>query len=317
MVQDSTTLRLPDGLVDCFAGNVSGGVQKAIARIQCVLDIKTFCFLNFTLSSFTCNDQSASKDIIPLVGKGDLIIRDLGYFSLECFEQIIDKKGYVLSRMRYGVSLYDTKGNPINWKQLCKRGRIVDKIVLVGKQKLPLRLVMIPLPKKQVAERIRKARNDRDKRLNHNKDYYQWLKYSAFITTVEEEIWTAQQVGAAYQIRWQIEIIFKSWKSGFHLQKILHDECTDENRVRVNIYFILIFMCLFMQKIYLYYRDKIEKQYSKTISIMKLSAYMFCNMIAVFVFSSKKLIEEILRWCCYDKRSDRVNMTNLIKIFKN
>lgn len=317
ILQDSTTLKLPDCLATYFPGNVTRGMQKAVARIQCVINIKNFSFLAFTLNSFTCNDQSASKDIIPLIKKGDLLIRDLGYFSLKCFEQIICKKAHILSRLRYGISLYDTKGNAIRWKQLCKKGRIVDKIVLMGEQRLPMRLVMIPLPSKQVAERIRKARNDRDKRLNHSKDYYQWLHYTVFITDVQEEVWTAQQITAAYKIRWQIEIIFKSWKSGLHLQKILHDECTNENRVQVNIYFLLIFICLFMQKIYVHYKDKIEKRYSKTISLLKLCAYMFCNIIAVFTFSSKKLIEEILRHCCYDKRSDRVNMTDLIKIFKN
>lgn len=317
ILQDSTTLKLPDCLAAYFPGNVSGGMQKAVARIQCVINIKTFSFLDFTLSGFTRNDQGASKDIISSIKKGDLVIRDLGYFSLNCFKQIIAKNAHILSRLRYGINLYDSKGNAIRWKQLCKKGRPVDKIVLVGEQRLPMRLVMIPLPSKQVADRIRKARNDRDKRLNHSKDYYQWLSYTVFITDVQEDIWTAHQVAAAYKIRWQIEIIFKSWKSALHLQKILHDGCTNDHRVQVNIYFLLIFICLFMQKIYVHYKDKIEKHYSKTVSLMKLSAYMFCNIMAAFTFSSNKLLKELLRHCCYDKRSDRANMTDLIRFFKN
>ena len=317
IVQDSTTLKLPDCLSIFFPGNISRGVQKAVARIQCIINIKTFCFLDFTLSGFTQNDQSASKDTIAHISKGDLVIRDLGYFVLKSFEQIIAAEAYILSRMRYGMKLYDTKGHAVTWKQLCKKRKTVDTIILIGKQQLQVRLVMIPLPAKQVAERIRKARNDRDKRLNHSKDYYQWLHYAVFITNVEQEVWTAKQVADAYAIRWQIEIIFKSWKSGFHLQKILHDGCTNENRVRLNIYFLLMFICLFMQNIYMYYKDKTEKHFGKTISLMKLSAYVCCNLMAVLTLNRNKLIEEISRHCCYDKRSDRINMTDLIKLFKN
>jgi len=84
--------------------------------------------------------------------------------------------------------------------------------VFRGKQRLPVRLVMIPLSAAQAAERIRKARNDRDKRLNHSKIYYKWLHYAVFITNIEQEVWTAQQVAEAYKMRWQIEIIFNHGK---------------------------------------------------------------------------------------------------------
>lgn len=317
ILQDSTTLKLPDCLAVFFPGNVSRGIQKAVARIQCVINLKTYQFLNFTVTGFTQNDQSASGQIIKLLSKGDLLIRDLGYFSVEAFKKIITKKAYFLSRLRYGMNLYDITGNAINWKQLCKSRQTVDRIVLLSEQKLAVRLVIIPLPADLVAEKIRKARNDRDRRLNHSKEYYQWLGYAVFITNVAEEVWTAKQVAAVYKIRWQIEIIFKSWKSGFNFQKILHDGCTNENRAWLNIYLLLLFICLFMLKIYIPYKDKIENQFARQISLMKLTMYVCQNLLVVFTFSTAKLKEEIVRHCCYDKRSDRENMTDLIKFFKN
>jgi hypothetical protein len=164
---------------------------------------------------------------------------------------------------------------------------------------------------------MHKARHDRDKRLNHSKEYYQRLGYNIFITNVEKKTWTASQVAQAYQTRWQIEIIFKSWKSGFHLQKIFHEGCTNQHRVRVNIYLLLLFMCLFMQKLYMPYRVHIQKHYGKEISLLKLSMYICNNLLPALMFTQKQLGEQIAKHCCYEQRTDRVNMADLMNIFKN
>jgi len=89
-------------------------------------------------------------------------------------EQVIKREAFFISRLRYGVTLFDTNGKELNWKQLCKASTsIIDRQVLAGKrQKIPVRIVMIPLPKSIADHRIRKAKQDRDKRLNHSKDYY-------------------------------------------------------------------------------------------------------------------------------------------------
>jgi hypothetical protein len=317
LLHDSTTLRLPKVLAQYFKGNVANGEQKAVARIQTIIDIQTMRFLHLDLGSFTQNDQGASGDIDDFVSKGDLVIRDLGYFALESLQRIMEKQAYFLSRLRYGVTLYDLQGNEINWKTLLKHKGIIDIQILIGKkQGLPVRLLMVPLPQAIVSQRIRKARNDRDKRLNHGKEYYQWLSYNVFTTNVEEDIWTAQQAATAYKARWQVEIIFKTWKSGFHLQEIFHEGCTNEHRVRVNIFLILLFMCLFMQKFFMPYKDCIQKQYDKTISLMKLSLYISSNLLTIFMYSSKQLKEQLAKHCCYDKRADRVTMDDLLKIFK-
>lgn len=318
LLQDSTTLKLPDCLSNSYPGNASHGVQKAVARIQSIIDLKAIKFLHFGLGAYTQNDQSASGFITTLVKKTDLVIRDLGYFAIDTFKSLIASEVLFLSRMKFNVGLYNLDGSPIALKKLLHKRALVDRWVLVGsKKKIRVRLVMIPLPAKQTAEKVRKARQDRDKRLNHNEDYYKWLGFNIYITTVSEAIWTAGDVAAAYKVRWQMEIIFKSWKSGFDLQKILHEGCKNKDRVDVNIYLMLLLMCLFMQKIYVCYRHEIEKKTGKKLSLIKLAMFVGNNIVEVLSLTKRKLMETLSRYCCYQIRPDRVNMTDLYQNLKN
>jgi hypothetical protein len=317
LLQDSTTLKLPESLSKSFPGNHCGGVQKAVARIQSIINIKKMSFVQLALHSFTQNDQSASAEILPHCSKGDLVIRDLGYFASPVFKAMINKGVHFVSRLKYRVKLYDLAGKEIKPSTLFKQKGLIDRWVYIGAvQKVKVRLIMLPLPAAQAAEKRRKARNDRDRRLNHSKEYYQWLGYTVLITTVDETVWTPSEVAQVYKVRWQIEIIFKSWKSGFHLQAVLHERCSNEDRAKTCIYLLLLFICLFMQKIYLPYQQSIERQYGKTISLLKLARFVATNVIEMFYLSTARLKEQIARHCCYDLRHDKINMTDLINFFK-
>lgn len=313
LLQDSTTLSLPDCLVNHFPGNVSKGRQKAVARLQCIINIAKMQWLYLSLDAYTKNDQSASGLVLPLLRKGDLLIRDLGYFVLDVLQLIIEKKAFFISRLKYGITIYDGRGKEINWKQLCKANRIIDRKIFTGKEhQIPVRIILIPLPSKVVEQRIRKAKKDRDKRLNHSKDYYVWLKYNVFITNVESETLSSKEVARAYKIRWQIEILFKSWKSGGDLQQVLHERCTNIYRVKTSIFLLLMFFCLVMQKIFLTYNNQIMKKYNKQLSLVKLLPYIVGNLLKTLSSSSCKLKEQLAKHCCYETRKDRINMTELI-----
>lgn len=318
LLQDSTTLRLPQVLSSFFPGNHCRGAQKAVARIQSIFDIKAMRFIDFSLRAFTNNDQSASGDIVREISKADLVIRDLGYFAIAVFERIIKAEAHFISRLKYGVTITDREGRVILMKDLLKQSRGVDRWVYIGKEKkVWVRLVMLPVPPAKAAEKIRKARKDRDARISHSKEYYQWLKFNIYITTVDKDVWAAKQVYQAYKVRWQIEIIFKSWKTGFNLQHVLHEGCTNQHRVRVNIFLMLLFMCLFMKKLYLRYKKEIELTTDRRISILRLSLYACKNIKEIISLPDKLLKEIIMLHCCYEKRSDRINMTDLYQYYKN
>ena len=319
LLQDSTNIKLPDCLAQSFPGNCSRGMQKAVARIQTILELKTMQFLSFSLSGFTRNDQAASGDILPLCGEGDLVIRDLGYFALATFKEPAGNGVHFLSRLRFGLKMYELDGTEITLKSLLKARNKVDRWIMIGEKQVVVRLIMMRLPKKVAAEKKRKAKHDRDKRLNHGAEYYQWLDFNVYVTTVNEDTWSTEDSINAYRVRWQIEIIFKSWKSsGLRMQQLLHDECTNEYRVKTCIYLMLLFITLFCKKLYLTVLEKMMRPTeNRAISIIKLFAWVCENFIEIIVMSKRKFTRLAFEKCCYEQRNKRENMILTILKCKN
>ncbi len=317
LLQDSTVIKLPDSLASVYAGSTVGGKQRSQVRIQTIIDVKRMHYHEFTLSGFTSNDQSASGQIMQFAKKGDLVIRDLGYFALQTFQDMLTSGVHFVSRLRYGLLLKTASGKDLDLLKLLKKGKLVDMKVFIGAKQIPVRLVMLPLPKSVAEERIRKAKCDRDKRLNHTPEYYMWLRYNVLITSLESEIWSPQQIAEIYRLRWQIEIIFKSWKSGAGMHQLLHERVTDADRVKVVIYLLLLFMCLFNKKIFNPMREIINKKSGKELSLIKAINYVMKNIVDVIACSTFNNRKNMTQHCCYDLRTKRKNLPELFNNFTN
>jgi hypothetical protein len=246
LVQDSTLIKLCPGLAKIFPGSANHrGSKSGQLRIQAVYDLVTQQFLSFSLSSFRRNDQAAAFDILSLVGKGDLVLRDLGYFVLGSLQQIADAGAFFLSRLRCDCGLWDaTTGKPLDLLKQLKRYGNLDCQVLVGAQRLPCRLVAIKLDDATAAERRRRARFNRDKRCHPSQRDLQLLGWSLFITNVPHHQVSAQAVARIYGLRWRIETLFKSWKSHFKITTVPQGSAV---ALQVIIYARLIFLTAFAQ----------------------------------------------------------------------
>ena len=207
-------------------------------------------------------------------------------------------------------------GKKINLlKQLKKRGGF-DNWVMIGKdKKIKARLVAVKLPQAQAANRRRKTKKDRDKRLNHSKEYYEMLGYSLYLTTEDKELFSADQITGLYGLRWRIETIFKCWKSNFNLQKLIPQNCSlTKERVEAIIYMMLIFILLFQVAIYNASLVAAEKIKNGHISLLKLCKYIASNINLFFENNLNEMMPQILYYCRYDKRYDRQNFAQKLKL---
>ena len=77
------------------------------------------------------------------------------------------------------------------------------------------------VPEAIVNERRRKARKHAKKKGDTpSKAHLELLAWHLFITKVPSTMWKTETVIKVYLIRWQVELIFTSWKSSLHLASI-------------------------------------------------------------------------------------------------
>jgi len=312
LVQDASHFWLPDVLAAYYPGSYSRRRNRATAKVQAVLSLTRGNMVDLKLGCFRDNDQGDATRILNMVEKGALVIRDLGYFAIEAFSGIASKEAFFLSRFKSNVTVSCNNGQEIDLARYLKRHRGMDQEVIIGaKKQLRCRMVAIELPAEQAAQRIRKAKADRNAQANHSKTYYALLKYSIYITNVDAQTWSALQVAQAYRCRWFIEIMFKSWKTGLGLDFNVAGRYADKLRVEYYLYARLLQVVLLVmpsfRAVTLMARHK-----GRTISIVKLSQYI---QEEIHAFVSAKDLQGLLQkaayHCAYEQRK-RANSIEML-----
>jgi len=246
LIQDSTTIKLTAKLAAVFPGSSNHcGTKNGQLKIQAVYELLSQRFVHFGLSGFTRNDQAAAYDILPLIQRADLVLRDLGYFVVGSFERIAQAGAFFLSRVRLDTKLYDPRtGQELNLPGQLKRQGNMDRQVLLGGQRMRVRLVALKLPPQVAAERRRKARMNRDKRCHPSARSLQLLGWAIFITNVSRKDCGAKTIAEIYSLRWHIECLFKVWKSHFRITEVPKGSST---QLLVMIHARLIFITVLAQ----------------------------------------------------------------------
>jgi hypothetical protein len=308
LIQDSTNVHLPDNLVNAFPGSKNNSkIKIATAKIQAILDIKSHSFLYFFISGFRRNDQAASPDVLGVLKENDLVIRDLGYFALNVFQNIMSLNAFFLSRYFFRTSIFNQDGiTKFNILKILRKYGSIDQMVLLGvKVKFPARLVALKVPKIVGDERRRKLLLNRDKRSIPTKEQLALLDWEIFITNVSQNVLNSEQIAETYSLRWRIEIIFKTWKSNFSISNFQHK--ISEYQANAIIYARLIYIIIFNVFIYKPLGSIVHNQYHNHLSILKLSNLFskYHWLISWFTYnddSDQLLIKLVSYFCSYEKR---------------
>ena len=308
LVQDSTVIPLHKSLFKFFPGSSNQTGATSSLKIQAVYNILNSSFIFFDITSFRKNDQSAAPKL-NFIEKGDLLIRDLGYFSSQSFRKIIEMNAFFLSRLKYGVSIfYINEDKSLNLLELLKEKNTIDINIKLGSHgKLPVRLVGEKLPDDVAAKRRREYRNNRDQKLNPSKEHLEMLGWNLFITNIPSSIWSTFTVVRIYSLRWRIEIIFKSWKSCLNFD-FKNQRCSPD-QIRLMIYARLIVVTLVHTNYFSRFNAKVIKIYNRQLSLLKFMKLFAGNpdrMLELFETSNtreqKILMDLLIKNVAYEKR---------------
>jgi len=252
LLQDSSTINLNERLHKEFKGS-GGRSSKSAVKLDVIYDYKGKNYEYIKVTDQKEADQQLAVNIFDCLTENNLVIRDLGYLNVANLINIISRNAFYLSRLRSDtlVFLNEDDENPIDiFEHISKNYKyfnVIDLEVFITAKKLKTRLVVYKAPLEVVNERHRVARATAKKqgRTLREKTLRQ-MNFTIFITNVTKEIWKTEVIGTIYRIRWQIELIFKNWKSKINIDYL---KGINPNRIKCLIYIHLI-LAFFINSIY-------------------------------------------------------------------
>ena len=217
-VLDSTSIALPAALAAVWPGCGNGAQPTAATlKLGVRLELITGALDGPTLHAGRTHDRVIALATAPLPA-GALRLADLGFWKREDLRDIAAGGGFWLSRLPAQVAVFDAAGARWEVGALLARqaADAVDLSVTVGvEHRLPARLLAQRVPLAVAEERRRKlpaAAKRRGQAVSAARlALADWL---IFVTNVPMDRLSQAEALVLARARWQIELLFKLWKSG-------------------------------------------------------------------------------------------------------
>ncbi len=216
---DSSVIRLPDELAEVWVG-CSGSSQlntSSSVKLQVGVELATGLLIGPQLCDGRSQDKSSTLQVKPLPAES-LRIADLGYYSFDRMNQI-GESGYWLTRLPCSSVFFDALGK--KWQlvsflknQPADRHTVEMKVQLGKNAAVSCRLMAVRVPKKVAAERRRKIRaKAKQKGKTPSQRRLEMADWTVLATNAPQPLLTLDEAFVLLRVRWQIELLFKLWKS--------------------------------------------------------------------------------------------------------
>jgi hypothetical protein len=326
-IKDATRFDLPKQLSEQFKGFGGSCTSDAAICIQYEFDLKTLKFIYFNLTSANVPDAKEASLLQEEFSEGELVLRDLGYFNVSSFVKIEKQNAYYLSRLNGSVLAFE------NGKQICfnrlynymtqTRQMQIEMEVKIGKEhalrtKLVVELVPEEVYRKRLASLTKTAKR---KGRTVSDNTRSRARFTLIITNIPNEKIPVSKHFCLYRLRWQIELMFKHWKSELgiaNVQKMKYE------RFKCLIYAKLLYIILTMEIISIA-RQEFYRQKSKIMSINKSLKTILERKFVLRLFRDvyttklsdliKSLIYILLNNHWQEKRKNRENFEDIFYLF--
>ena len=268
------------------------------------------------------------KQPLGEVKKNDLRISDLGYYKFDRFNEIQKQGGFYLSRFKFNTIAYQRIPDQqyealdlIKIKNQMKEGEQRTMYVFIGPEKLQTKLIIERVPEQVANEKRRKLKEDKqNKRKILSEERLELCDINAYITNTTEQQLSLNQIREYYSLRWQIEIIFKAWKSVYNIDKVKNMKLP---RFKCILYSQLILIIL-TNKLLNYCKVCLYKTSNKELSELKMFKTLksVLNEFKIAIRKTKKEIMEFLdlllamtmKTCVKQQKKGRKKPLKILKI---
>jgi len=214
---DGSIITLPDSQESEYqgcGGSYEGG--KSALKLQTELNLRNGHLRCVQIEQGRAPDAATDRQHIKQT-KGSLRIADLGYFSIPVLKQIDDSDAYYLTRIQHQTRIYvdGDKFDLVTW--LNSLGQVVvDQEIEIGAGARHLcRLIAWRVPE-EIANRRRQKLSAVTRKKTGGQPTAASLAacdWEFLVTNVPEAMLSVKEVIVLYRARWQIELLFKRWKS--------------------------------------------------------------------------------------------------------
>jgi hypothetical protein len=213
---DSTTLALPRSVVEQFPGSGQGsdGQRPAALKCQVELELSTGT-LDLQIEPARQTDVRSELVRRPLPA-GALRLADRGYLDLERLADDTAADVYWISRLQSSMIVAGAgrRGTLAAWLTECTADSVDQAVEVGGTDRLPCRLLARRVPAAIAKKRRQKLHQQAKKKGRKvSAEREAMCDWNVCITNLPTTLLSSAEAWVLLRSRWQIELLFKLWKS--------------------------------------------------------------------------------------------------------
>jgi Transposase DDE domain len=200
IIQDGSSFAIHDGLREVFPGRFKV-VKPAAVELHTTMDLLCDAPTTVVLTPDTTSEQAFLPE--PSSLRDSLLLADRGYIDLHYLSRVQDAGGFFLIRAKAGM-------NPHVVEAFREDGKRLRSL-----RNKPLKAVHAKLPKRQRVELVVQWQVDgHPVRLRLIVSWNRQTKeFCSLVTNLPAKRYPLDMICRAYKWRWQVELLFKEWKS--------------------------------------------------------------------------------------------------------
>ena len=200
VLQDGSSFAIHDGLREVFPGRFKV-VKPAAVELHTTMDLLCDTPTTVVLTPDTTNEQAFLPE--PASLRASLLLADRGYLDLHYLRRVQDAGGFFIIRAKAGM-------NPQVVEAFREDGKRLRSL-----RNKPLKVIHAKLPKRQrvelvVAWQVEEPPLRLRLLISWNR---QTQEFCYLLTNLPAQRYPLDMIYRAYKWRWQVELLFKEWKS--------------------------------------------------------------------------------------------------------